>query len=129
MNKSTGRFHPGSNLHLCVTVGVQTSRTEWNPPVVVHRRAACIFGRPADCFPPADWLSSTKDTVRLMSRGQSWTSPHRRCFGTRALMLVDPGNLQAAGSGRQAVPLPGGQASPLERRGSENPPAGGGNKS
>lgn len=45
-------------------------------------------------------------------------------------MLMDPGNLQA-GPGRRAAPLPAAQASPLERRGSESPPAemgGGGNE-
>lgn len=37
-------------------------------------------------------------------------------------MLMDLGNLQG-GPGRRAALLPGTQASPLERRGWENPPA------
>lgn len=67
-----------------------------------------------------------------MRRGKTPAWPHRWCFGTCALTRMDLGNLQAAGSGRRAAPLLGGQASPLERRGSGNPPAetrgGGGRK-
>lgn len=70
--------------YLCVAVGVQTSWTEGNPPVVVDRRPACRLRRrswrAADCSLTADWplLSlcggcrrSERDTQRVTANKES----------------------------------------------------------